>query len=151
MTVHTYKGGMLRIHHATITTFATTGGQVWNLVDQVLRDSARFAEQMAPKRSFELSQSIRTGRPVYSAARDDAAGRFRATADHADFVIFGTKDKAPITSTRSEAHSGKGPAYMRLRPGPGYPVFSYRRAVAGQRKNDFMQRALKAGLRRHGL
>lgn len=147
----TYKGGRLIVHDAIVTTFATTGGQVWNLVDQVLKDSATIARGIAPKRSFELSESIEAGRPVYHAGRDDARGRFRATADHVWYVIEGTKGVQPIRSDRSGSSTRNGPAYMRLRPGRDYPFFSYRKEVAGQRKNDFMTRALKAGLRRHGL
>lgn len=138
-TTITYTGGFLRIHDAKIDLFGMQGGALWRLVNNVTQTGQRSAILLAPKRSGELAASIERRRPSYSKINRTATGYFAATAPHADAVIFGTLGANIVPRFRE---------FMRLRPGNGYP-FMFKKRVAGQRPNDFMERALRAALIRH--
>lgn len=141
MAVVTYKGGFIRIHEDAVHSYGMTGSAAWRLVDRVASSSATQARMIGPKRSGELVESIETHNPVYTARLRRATAYFAAEADHAQYVIFGTT--GPIRPT--------GAKYLALGKDHGEHPYTYRKSVKGQRKNDFMERSLRHGLRSQGL
>lgn len=142
-TTVTFDGGFLRIHDHQIDRFGMTGGQLWNLVDDVVGVAHKAAIAGAPIRYGILKTGIRRRRPVYNAATKTATAYFTSTAPHSQYVIFGT---GPVITAN-------GGGYMRLKPwaGGGYFGPTFRKVVRGQRANDFMTPALRAGMASQGL
>lgn len=138
-----FRGGFLRIHESALHAFGAPGGEVWKLVDDVVEVAGTTAIALAPVRYGALKLGIRRRRPVYNPASRTATAFFSSTAPYSLFVIEGTKSM--IRPKRSKVLS------LAPHPAGGYFGPTFARAVRGQRANDFMTPALKAGMRSQGL
>jgi hypothetical protein len=127
------------VYDSKITAMNAPGGQVYAYTRHKTEATLRAAKMFAPKRTGRLAGGIRID--VRQTSPDRVVGRVRATARHSMWVHEGTY--GPITAhTGGRMHDGK----------LSVPVFigakrrMRRAAVAGQRANPFLERALAVGM-----
>lgn len=128
----------VRVHEAKIQGMHEPGGDIHQFSRRLGRDGARYAVALAPKRTMELANSVGTTTRTYPLR---VITNVYASAPHALFVIRGTRRL--ITSSRPGG-------WMRLRPGAGWPMM-FKRAVAGQAANNFLDEAKRLALAENGI
>lgn len=136
----------MRVNHAAITSMFVPGGKVYSHAVELERSINKATKRATPKRTGYLARSLRTDR-VGSSGRG-CNFRIWTDTEYALYVLEGTR---PIITSRGpwpmRLYSAPG---RRIPPGKGKYVGWRMQWVSGQRANDFMERGLLRGMRRHG-
>lgn len=138
----------VRINHAAITSMFVPGGKVYAHAVELERSIHKATKRTTPKRTGYLARSLRTDRVGTQGNGRGCNFRIWTDTEYAVYVLEGT---GPIIRSR-------GPWPMRLYSEPGRRIppggakwvgFRFQ-WVSGQHANDFMERGLLRGMRRHG-
>lgn len=126
------------------------GGMVPVWMDKIVTKFTARARHYAPVRSGELRAMIRGD--VHQIGPKQLEGTISSGANHTMFVIDGTTGNGIVSigyAPRMRAIVPTQARYLRLRPGPAYPVVSYRTHVKGQAGNNFLIKAWASTARNH--
>lgn len=121
------------------------GGMVWDNMRRFMLTTLSMGRIEAPVRSGELMRSL--GQVLTPSGRNQCRGTLYADADHARYVVGGTR---PLITGNMKVRLAPHSYYTRPTSSRGYPGV-LRREVRGQRANDFLTRAVRRALRIHGV
>ncbi len=140
----------VKVNRAGVRSLFVPGGQIYTKAVEIEKSVYSATRRAAPKRTGKLARSLRTSR----VGSNGHGCNFQVwvdsnTAPYAKFVAGGTR---PVITSH-------GPWPMRLYSAPGRRIppgktkyVNWRlHWVSGQGANDFLDRGLVRGLRRHGL
>lgn len=132
------------VHSSRIAMAFVPGGMIWDNMRRLMATSVAVGRSTAPRRTGHLASTI--GSVLTPSGKNQCRGTLYADADYAKFVINGTR-----AMIRANMKVRLAPHSRYTRPTPGVADGVLRRAVRGQRANDFIGRAVSRAMRIHGV
>lgn len=132
------------VHDLAIDRYTLPGGEVFSYTRSLAVEMEREAKALAPVRTGALRSSLHA--ELNGSNRNGTNFRITAGADHALYVVYGTRGK----THHSMRLYGENPGGWLNTQYAGY-VGHLTWSVRGQLPNPFLQEALHAVLIQHGL